>query len=258
MTIVNRRREDDGPKRWKAVCAYDGGQFHGWQSQKNAVSVQDVLEAALDTVLGSTVRIHGSGRTDTGVHALGQVFHFDARWPHNADRLLVALRTRTPKGVQVRSLRPAKAGFHARFDATGKRYHYRLYNGYADPFDDPFCWSVPGPLDFTAMNEAARLLRGRHDFAAFCAFNGDIKETTVRDLRRFDIHKHGRHVRITLEADGFLYKMVRTLVGTLIAVGSGRMTPAETARLITTKTRIPAVVTAPAKGLFLEKVFYGK
>jgi tRNA pseudouridine38-40 synthase len=244
--------------RWKAVCAYDGGQFHGWQSQKNAVSVQDVLEDALETVLGVKTRIHGSGRTDTGVHALGQVFHFDAAWPHDPVRLLVALRTRTPKGVQVRSLKPAKSGFHARFDATGKRYHYRLYNGFANPFEDPFCWSVSGALDFAAMDRAAELLRGRHDFAAYCAFNGDVKETTVRDLWRFETRKRGRHVRITLEADGFLYKMVRTLVGTLVAVGSGRMTPAEAARLLKTKKRIPAAVTAPAKGLFLEKVFYGK
>lgn len=251
-------KHPDNITRWKAVCAYDGGQFHGWQSQRNAVAVQDVLEEAIAGVVGAKTRIHGSGRTDTGVHAIGQVFHFDAPWPYDAGRLMTALRTRTPKGIQIRSLRRAKPGFHARFDATGKRYHYRLFLGYADPFEDPFCWSVPAPLDFDAMNTAAGVLRGRHDFAAYCAFNGDIKETTVRDLRKFDIHRQGRRVRITLEADGFLYKMVRSLVGALIAAGSGQISSKDVSRLLKTKKRIPAVATAPAKGLFLEKVFYEK
>jgi tRNA pseudouridine38-40 synthase len=257
--VTDKQRKNTGAvRRWKAVCAYDGGQFHGWQSQRNAVAVQDVLEDALSVVLGAKTRIHGSGRTDTGVHALGQVFHFDAAWKHDARRLMIALRTRIPKGIQITSLVKSKTDFHARFDATGKRYHYRLFLGYADPFEDPYCWSLPGPLDFDAMRETARVLCGRHDFAAYCALNGDIKETTVRDLRRFEIRKTGRRVRITLEADGFLYKMVRSLVGTLIAVGANKMTPTDAARLLQTGKRIPAVATAPAKGLFLEKVFYDK
>jgi tRNA pseudouridine38-40 synthase len=242
--------------RWRAVCAYDGGCFHGWQSQANAVAVQDVIEGALETVLGSKIRIHGSGRTDTGVHALGQVFHFDAAWPHQPGQLLTALSLRLPKGVQIRSIRRAKPGFHARFDAGGKRYHFRIFLGQAGPFESRWCWSIPRALDLEAMAKAAALLRGRHDFAAFCAWNGDRRETTVRDLRRLEVRRRGRRVRIVLEADGFLYKMARSLVGTIVGVGLGRPTLVELGALLATPRRVPAVMTAPAHGLFLERVFY--
>lgn len=244
------------PNRWKAVCAYDGGRFHGWQSQTNAVAVQDVIEAALAQTLGAPVRVHGSGRTDTGVHALAQVFHFDAAWPREPARLLAALATRLPAGVQLRSLRRAAPRFHARFDATGKRYGYRIFLGRADPFENAYCWSIVRPLDFAAMRETARRLTGRHDFAAFCAWNNDERETTVRELRRCELRQRGRRVRVVLEADGFLYKMARTIVGTLVAAGSGKLAPADAAALLNSKRRVPAVITAPAHGLFLERVFY--
>jgi tRNA pseudouridine38-40 synthase len=244
--------------RFKAVCAYDGGRFHGWQSQANAVAVQDVIEKALAAVLGEPVRIHGSGRTDTGVHALAQVFHFDAAWPREPARLLAAIGTRLPAGVRVKTLVRARPDFHARFDATGKRYHYRIHLGWADPFEEPYCWSVARPLDLAAMQRTARLLSGRHDFAAFRAWNNDERETTVRDLRRFELRRRGRRLRIVLEADGFLYKMARSLAGTLVAVGSGRIGPDDAAALLESRRRVPEVTTAPAHGLFLERVFYGR
>lgn len=244
------------PTRWKAICAYDGGKFHGWQSQTNAVAVQDVFERALARVLGREVRIHGSGRTDTGVHALAQVFHFDAAWSHGADRLLTALAMKLPVGVHLHSLRAARPDFHARFDATGKRYHYRIFLGRADPFDDSWTWSISASLDREAMQATAKRLRGKHDFAAFSAVGSKERETTVRDLRRFEIIHRGRRLRLILEADGFLYKMARSLVGTVVNVGLGRLTADEAAALLHTKTRVPLVKTAPAHGLFLERVFY--
>lgn len=244
------------PARWRAICAYDGTHYHGWQSQTNAVVVQDVIEKALGTILAAPVRIHGSGRTDTGVHARGQVFHFDAHWPHGAPRLLVALGTKLPASIQVKSLAPAAADFHARFHATGKRYIYHLHLGAADPFETAYCWSVLKPVDLARMEAGARLLRGRHDFAAFCAESGDERETTVRDLRRLEIVRRGRRVRVVLEADGFLYKMARSLVGTLVNIGMGHLAPEDAAALLHTGGRIPKVKTAPAHGLFLEKVFY--
>jgi tRNA pseudouridine38-40 synthase len=244
------------PTRWRAVCAYDGGRWHGWQSQTNAVAVQDVIEAALSKILQTKIRIHGSGRTDTGVHALAQVFHFDAVWPRAAERLVTALTTMLPEGVQIKSLRPAPPEFHARYDATGKRYHYRIHLGRADPFEAPWCWSVTTPLDFAMMTAAARRLQGRHDFAAYCAWGYEERETTVRDLRRLEIKHRGRRVRVVLEADGFLYKMARSIVGTLVNVGLGRFSSDEAAALLHSKTRVPAVKTAPANGLFLERVFY--
>jgi tRNA pseudouridine38-40 synthase len=218
--------------------------------------VQDVIESALAKILHVDVRIHGSGRTDTGVHALAQVFHFDAIWPHGADRLLTALATKLPAGIQIRSLRSARQDFHARFDATGKRYHYRIFLGRADPFEAAWCWSVTSPLDLDAMHATARRLQGKHDFAAYCAWGYEERETTVRHLRRLEIRRRGPRLRVLIEADGFLYKMARSLVGTLVNVGLGRMTSDAAAALLHTKTRVPEVKTAPANGLFLERVFY--
>lgn len=242
--------------RWKCVCAYDGGALEGWQSQRGGGAVQDIIEKRLEVIFGRPVRIHGSGRTDAGVHALGQVFHFDAAWRHGAPKLLAALRTGLPPTIQVKSARVVASDFHARFQATGKRYEYRLRLGDADPFERPYCWPVFRPLDFSAMAAAAAVLRGRHDFRAFTAENGTERESTVRDLKRLDIRRRGRRVRIVAEADGFLYKMVRSLVGVLVAVGEGKLSPAQVRALLAGKQRTPAVQTAPPQGLFLVKVFY--
>lgn len=245
-------------RRWKCVCAYDGGSFAGWQSQTGGDAIQDVIEARLAQIFGGLIRIHGSGRTDAGVHAHGQVFHFDAAWRHGPDKLLAALRIGLPPTIQIKSVRLAKADFHSRFQATGKRYEYRIHLGDADPFNRPFCWPVFRPLDLTAMRAAAAVLCGRHDFRAFTAVNGTERETTVRDLRRLDLTRRGRMLKITAEADGFLYKMVRSLVGVLVSVGEGRLTPAQVAEILASKTRTPLVQTAPPQGLFLVKVFYGR
>jgi tRNA pseudouridine38-40 synthase len=243
-------------QRWKCVCAYHGGFFHGWQSQANAQSVQDRIEEALQRLFERQIRIHGSGRTDAGVHALGQVFHFDADWPAGPPQLLAALRTRLPTSIQISSVRPVGPDFHARFSAHGKRYQYRLVAGYADPFESSFAWSTRLPLDIGKMREAARRLVGQHDFAAFTAENGDVRETTVRHVRRLEVIGRGRRLKVVAEADGFLYKMVRSLVGTVVQAGLNRITADEIEAILQSKQRVPAVQTAPAHGLFLEKVFY--
>lgn len=242
--------------RWKCVCAYDGGPFPGWQSQHGGGAIQDVIEARLGKIFGQPVRIHGSGRTDSGVHALGQVFHFDAAWAHGPEKLLAALKVGLPPTIQIKSARRVAADFHARFQATGKRYEYRITLGDADPFTRPFTWPVFKPLDFKAMMAAAAVLRGRHDFRAFTALNGTERETTVRDLRRLEISRRGRQVKITAEADGFLYKMMRSLAGALVTVGEGKLTPAEVREILVSQRRPAAVQTAPPQGLFLVKVFY--
>ena len=243
-------------RRWKCVCAYDGGRFAGWQSQANAQSVQDVIEARLAKMLGRPVRIHGSGRTDAGVHALGQVFHFDAEWRHAPEKLLTALRIGLPAAIQIKSIRAVAADFHARFQTAGKRYEYRIHLGDADPFTRPYCWAVFRPLDLAAMQAAAAVLCGRHDFRAFTALNGPAREDTVRDLRRLEVVRRGRMVRIVAEADGFLYKMVRSLVGVIVAAGEGKLTRAQVAQILAARERTAAVETAPPQGLFLMKVFY--
>lgn len=242
--------------RWKCVCAYDGGSFPGWQSQHGGKAIQDVIEARLEKIFGQPTRIHGSGRTDSGVHALGQVFHFDAAWSHGSAKLLAALKVGLPPTIQIKSARLVAADFHARFQATGKRYEYRITLGDADPFTRPYVWPVFKPLDFKAMTAAAAVLKGKHDFRAFTALNGTEREDTVRDLRRLEVRRRGRQLKITAEADGFLYKMVRTLAGVLVAVGEGKLTPAQVKEVLISQRRVAAVQTAPPQGLFLVKVFY--
>ena len=242
--------------RWKCVCAYDGTTFNGFQSQEGGNTIQDLVERQLSKIFGGKIRIHGSGRTDSGVHALAQVFHFDAAWKHGAEKLRVALQTGLPRSIQLKSLRKVSAKFHARFDAKGKVYRYHIYLGMADPFTTTWGWSVNRELDWKAVEAAAAKLRGKHDFWAFSGENDRTYETTVRDLRRVEIRRRGRNVTFTFEADGFLYKMVRSLAGALVNVGLGKLTPAEVAELLKTRRRIPTVQTAPAQGLFLVKVIY--
>ncbi len=239
------------------MVAYDGGDFSGWQSQPDGRAVQDVIERRLAAILGRAVRIHGSGRTDAGVHALGQVFHFDAAWRHGAARLRAALGGGLPPTIQVRSVRPAPPGFHARFSAKGKVYRYQLHvGGPADPFLHPFCWSVPRRLEVAAMRRAARQLAGRHDFRAFAAANGGAGGGTVRHLRRLAIAGRGARWRLTAEGDGFLYQMVRSLAGALVAVGQGRLSPEQIGEILRSGRRTALVQTAPAQGLFLVRVRY--
>ncbi len=242
--------------RWKCVCAYDGGPFAGWQSQARANAVQDIIEARLAEIFGKPLRIHGSGRTDAGVHALGQVFHFDAEWRHAPEKLLAAFRTGLPATIQVKSVRRVAADFHARFDATGKRYEYRIHQGDADPFVRPYVWIVYRTLDVGAMQAAAALLVGRNDFRAFTALNGPEREDTIRHLRQLSVIRRGRLIRITAEGDGFMYKMMRSIVGVLESVGEGKLTPSRVAEILASRGRTALVLTAPPHGLFLTKVFY--
>jgi len=242
--------------RWQAVCAYDGSPFSGWQSQAGGNAIQDIIEARLAAVFKAPVRIHGSGRTDAGVHARGQVFHFDADWAHGNSRLLAALRAELPPAIQIRSVRRVPPDFHARFSVKAKRYVYHVHLGDADPFSRPYCWPVFRPLDLGAMRATAEILRGRHDFRAFSALNGPAREDTVRELTRLEVLRRGRRLRIVAEAPGFLYKMVRSLAGVLVAVGEGRLAPAAVGEMLATGRRTPAVQTAPPQGLFLERVWY--
>jgi tRNA pseudouridine38-40 synthase len=244
------------PTRWKCVCAYDGAAFTGWQSQPGGHAVQDVLERRLREVFGTDIRVHGSGRTDAGVHALAQVFHFDAAWNHGPAKLLAALNHKLPRALQVRSIRRVPADFHARFSARGKVYRYDIFLGQADPFSAPLCWSVSRDLDWPAMAAAVRHLLGRHDFWAFAADNGSRRSSTVRDLRRLEMVRRGRRLRLTYEADGFLFRMARSLTGALINVGLGKLGASDVAALLKSGQRTPQVQTAPPQGLFLVKVIY--
>lgn len=242
--------------RWKAACAYDGRYFLGWQSQSGGRTVQDAIETGLQRIFREAVRVHGSARTDAGVHAREQVFHFDAQWRHGADRLQAALGTVLPPAIQIVRLQGAAEPFHARYSARGKRYRYYIHLERADPFEAPFCWSISRDLSIGAIDEAAALLVGQHDFTAFAATTAAGKEDPVKDLRVLSASRRGPRVIITAEGSGFLYKMVRSLVGGLVNVGTGKLPPGTLREILDSRCRTPLIATAPARGLFLEKVFY--
>lgn len=244
-------------RRWKVVCAYDGTEFEGWQSQPNGKAIQDFIERRLQAIFDRPVRIAGSGRTDSGVHARGQVFHFDAAWKSRPEHMLRAMQVGYPDSLRMLSLREVPMSFDARRSAVGKRYSYRIFEGFALPQDTRFCWSTGRmKLDVESMQSAAALLVGERDFASFAANRGKPYASTVRHLRILDVRRTGRFISIRAEANGFMYKMVRSLAGVLIDVGRGKLAPPDARRLLEMRSRSEWVVTAPAKGLTLEKVYY--
>src|SRR5258708_16196260 len=256
LALMSRQPPSQSIRRWKCVVAYDGTTFAGWQSQPGGNAIQDKIEKRLNEIFSADIRIYASGRTDAGVHAHGQIFHFDAAWSHGSEKLIAALRIGLPAEIQVKSARPVDADFHARFSAKGKIYQYHLCQGHADPFDVLYTWSLGHSVDVVAMQEAARELVGKHDFRAFTALNGPEKEDTVRTLRRLTVTQRGRRLTIAPEADGFLYKMVRSLIGALVSVGRGKLKPSDVGDILRSQKRTSLVKTAPPQGLFLMKVFY--
>ena len=240
--------------RWKCLCAYDGTDFAGWQTQPTLDAVQDVIEAALRKLLKISIRIHGSGRTDAGVHASGQVFHFDADWKHDSSVLMKAMNTHLPNTIRVLSVTDISSEFHARYSARRKRYEYQIFLGHADPFETRYWLSVPYALDVDLMTEAGQCLLGVHDFSAFVAELD--KENPVKELSRFDTSLVGNYLVLTFEASGFMYKMVRSLTGALLKVGSGKLSPQAFAEILKSRVRTKDVVTAGPRGLFLKEVFY--
>jgi tRNA pseudouridine38-40 synthase len=245
------------PRHFKLTVTYDGTQYVGWQLQPNGETVQEVVELALAKIDGRAVRVHGSGRTDAGVHARGQVANCTLRTHLPTATLLRALNANLPKDVRVVRVQETDTKFHARFSARGKEYHYQIDCGtVTDPFLRLYAWHHPRPLNVAAMRRAARLLKGRHDFSALSANPMRPVETNVRTISKLSIIKEGNVITIAVAADGFLYKMVRSIVGALVKVGEGRLTVEELRAVVKAKKRSALVETAPAHGLFLWRVFY--
>ncbi len=242
--------------RWKCGCAYDGTDYFGWQTQEGQLSVQQVIEEALEQVFKERVSISGSGRTDAGVHAIEQVFHFDYDWNHAPGKLLAAMHSLLPDSIKPLYIEQVGDDFHARFSAVSKKYQYRLFLGEAEPIDTRYCWSVQENINLNRMAEAIALLEGEHDFAAFAANRGVEYESTTRTMTRADMTQDDRFVYLNFQANGFLYKMARSLAGALVNIGCGRIEPNEIIQLLETAKRTPMVLVAPAQGLFLEKVLY--
>ncbi|MCE9615611.1 MAG: tRNA pseudouridine(38-40) synthase TruA [Lentisphaerae bacterium] len=245
------------PQRYKMRIAYDGTSYAGWQLQPNALTVQEVVEKALATVCGERPRLHGSGRTDQGVHARAQVSHFDLGRAVPTRRTMVSLNAVLPPDIRVLGLTRAAADFHARRSARGKEYRYFIWNDEVlPPFIRCYRAHIRKPLDVSLMREAARQLVGRHDFAAFSANPNREVETTVRQVTELRVTRRGSEITIAARGEGFLYKMVRSLAGFLIRVGEGAVPPAHARDILASRERTARVPTAPASGLFLWKVWY--
>jgi tRNA pseudouridine38-40 synthase len=244
--------------RWKCMVEFDGTDFYGWQSQVGGNTVQDYIERRLEVVFKHQIRVMGSSRTDSGVHAAGLVFHFDADWDHPVKHLLRAMRVGLPKGILITSVKRVSDSFHARYSAKGKRYIYRIYEGYASPFEARYTYSLENRrVDVVAMRKAAACIIGKHDFTAFAADRGDgANEDPVKNITRLDVLRRGKSIRIVVEGDGFLYKMVRSISGALIDVGTGKLKPEDVDTILKSRVRTALIVTAPAQGLTLDKVFY--
>jgi tRNA pseudouridine38-40 synthase len=248
--------------KYKLTIAYDGSGYAGWQAQKTGTGVQEKIEAALAKLFPSHPRVRSSSRTDTGVHALGMVAHFEV--PRGEDRmtgrkLALAVNAHLPADIRVVSATHAAKNFHARFHASGKQYRYFVWNHHAmNPLLRHSAWHVTRKLDVSAMRAAARLFRGKYDFQSFAASSSQERTTTVRTVTRCELRKSGSLYTFIIEGDGFLYKMCRGIVGTIVQAGLGKFLAAEITTMLGKKDRRVAGMSAPAHGLVLWKVFYQK
>lgn len=245
-------------RKYKVVIAYDGTAYSGWQYQDNALGIQQVVEEALAYLEGAPVRIFGSSRTDAGVHAKGFVGHFRLTKPIPPKNLVRALNSRLPDAVRILKAAYAKEDFDARLSAKGKEYRYQLYQAdILPPHLAPYWTFCHRPLDLAAMRAAAAHFVGTHDFLSFAANPNRELETTVRTIFSFEVRKAGHRYTFIVRGDGFLYKQVRSMVGFLISVGKGNEKPEAVKELLDGHPpRTARVETAPARGLFLQKVFY--
>ena len=244
-------------RRFLLTVQYLGTQYAGWQTQTNAVGVQQVIEAALERMFGARIRIEGSGRTDAGVHALGQMAHADIPSSIEPEGLVMGLNDLLPPDIRIAAARGVPSDFHARFHATGKTYRYRIWN---DPSANVFRAAthahVRQPLDVDRMQRAAAVLRGRHDFKAFTVTAPTVS-STARTIEDISVERYGRVILITLSADGFLRFMVRRIAGSLIEVGRGSIEVDSVARCLEPEYA-EARWTAPSSGLTLLSVQYGE
>jgi len=238
----------------RLVIAYDGSGFRGWQSQAGGKTVQDHLEEAFKTLCGGErVVVHGAGRTDAGVHALGQCAHVDVERKMD---WRTALNGNLPREIRVLRCVRAKEDFHARFSAKGKIYCYRIWNAEVmSPFELRRAWHLAGALDLEAMREAARALEGRHDFKNFAANRRKMENDTVRTIHSVRVSKKGPVITLRFHGDGFLYKMVRLMTGALVKTGQGRA-PAESIAAYLNGNTGKCTYAAPAEGLYLARVIY--
>lgn len=243
---------------YKAVLQYDGTRYRGWQTQGNTdQTIQGKLEMLLEKMEGEPVEVHGSGRTDAGVHAAGQVISFRCRTNKTPEEICNYMNRYLPEDIAVLSVEEAQPRFHARLNAVRKTYVYRIWNGKVqNVFLRRYAVWIPETLDLNAMRAAASYLEGTHDFRAFCSLK-KFKKSTVRTVEQIQIQKEGEEIRLSFTGDGFLYHMVRILTGTLVEVGMGLRRPEEMSELLSGMDRTRTGRLMPPEGLMLKEVEYG-
>lgn len=241
----------------KITVEYEGSNYSGWQRQKNSRdTIQEKIENALWEITGEKISVAGSGRTDAGVHAIGQVANFHTSSRMSGEKLCRALNSVLPRDISVKSLEEVPADFHSRISSKKKTYFYRILNRAAPPaLDRKTCWFISRELDTDSMSAACRLIEGKHDFAVFANVDAKVK-TTVRTVFSAKIKRDGDFIIFTVSADGFLKRMVRLIVGTLVRVGKGNLSVKGLEEIMKKGEKTRDVIAAPPQGLFLEKVEY--
>lgn len=257
MRDPHRLDASEARTNFRMTVRYDGRAYRGWQRNRDTPTVQGALERALEATFGVPCRAAGSGRTDRGAHAEGQVASARLPAPGDLADALDRLNANLPDDIRALDLSPVDDGFHARESAVAKRYRYEIWNAARCPDDlAGLVWHVREPLDVDAMREACTVLTGSHDFASFASPAKHARRSTVRDLSSLTLEHEPPRVRMTFTADGFLYKMVRNLVRAIVRVGEGRGTPASLRRILESRDRGASPGSAPASGLYLDAVYY--
>ena len=238
------------------TISYDGSSYHGWQVQKNAVTVQEVVQRAVERVFCESVDIKGCSRTDSGVHANKYCFSFKTSKDIDNEKVVLALNTYLPKNIAALSCERVGMDFHARYNVKSKQYIYKLYNcKIRSPFYEKYAFHYRYPIDADYLNREAQAFVGTYDYSAFCSAHSGV-EDTVRTVNAFSVERDGDFVYFKVEADGFLYNMVRIMVGTLLFVSEGKIKSGELSEIIESKNRKRAGKTAPAQGLYLNEIYY--
>ena len=241
---------------YKLTIAYDGTNYHGWQRQKNGITVQEVLEGIISDMFGIETVVTGCSRTDAGVHAKIYVCSFSGETTIPCDKIPFVLNTKLPDDIRAYKCEAVHDGFNARFETVSKAYEYKILNRcFNNPIERNFAWHYPVKLDVEKMKKAAKIIQGRHDFASFCAA-GSVVKSTVRNLMELSVRQDGDVITIRAKADGFLYNMVRIITGTLVYVGNGKLHAEDIKVLIDKKDRRLLGITAPPQGLSLVEVNY--
>lgn len=241
----------------RLTIRYDGTKYNGWQRQGNTEkTIQGKLEQLLSKMTGEDIEIFGSGRTDAGVHALGQVANFHTSCSMTIQEMESYIQQYLPKDIAVTEVKEASPRFHSRLQAIKKQYEYRIYRGLENPvFERKYCWHIQESLNIDNMRKASQFLEGEHDFKSFCG-NKKMKKSTIRKIESIEIIEDGNWLILRYMGNGFLMNMVRILTGTLIEVGQGVKRPEEMPEILQGKSRELAGMMAPAQGLFLVKVWY--